>query len=151
MVAILLFGCKKEEEPKTTYVVINDSEKFESGFEYLDGTLWEVVVYCFIGEDVVREDILSPIAYGGGTSEIMEVPDNFEKIKVSFKMLPKESSYYDMSGNVRKYTVTSFLLTPGIDNQIVITGQTTVSSYLKSASVLQGENTFLTNLQKFKP
>ena len=57
---LLLFSCKKEEE-KTTYQIVNNLEKLSDGLitylsendpamiPYLDGTLHEVIVYCYIG------------------------------------------------------------------------------------------------------
>jgi hypothetical protein len=71
----------------------------------------------------------------GKKSEIKEVPDNFEKIKVSFKMLPRQSEYYDLSLNARLYTVSYTLLSKGSNTIAELDGKTMVGTTLKSSSL----------------
>lgn len=135
-VAVILFAaCEKDESSKTTYEVVNNSEKFVSSMEYLDGTLWEIVVYQFIGDDIVKQDNLDPIAYGGTTSGKIEVDNNVEKVKLSFKFFPKKSEYYDLSSNNRKYVVAYTYIEEGKNNIIEVDGETMSSGSLKSAKV----------------
>ena len=57
---------------------------------HLDGTLWEVIVFHFIGDDVAKQEDIRPIKYDGGTSGKIEIGDNIEKRKVSFHKKKKE-------------------------------------------------------------
>lgn len=144
---ISLIGCEKEEE-KTTYQIANNFTPLATNTEYLDGTLWEVVVFCYTGTDIVRQDDIALIAPGGGKSEIKEVEPNYEKIKVSFKFLPSQSSNYDMEANHRMYVVAYLMLEKGKNNVITITDNTMVGSTLKGAVIgKSAENSFL-NLSK---
>jgi hypothetical protein len=121
---LIFMGCKKEED-KTTYQIVNNWEYSPSTLDqYLNGTLWEVVVYCYVGSDIVRQDNIASVEYSGGKSEIIEVPSNFEKVKVSFKLLPEASPNYDMAENHRLYVVAYTLLSKGTNNLITITGTT---------------------------
>jgi hypothetical protein len=135
---LAFIGCEKEDEnkeiKKTSYQVSNKSEQITTPLdEYFDGSLWEVVVYCYIGDDIVRQDNFERVV-PGGKSEIKEVPDDFEKIKVSFKMAPKQSKFYDSSANARLYTVSYTLLSKGANTIAELDGQTMVSKTLKSSS-----------------
>jgi hypothetical protein len=129
---LVLVGCEKDE--KTSYQVFNKTEKSTYALDkYLDGSLWEVVVYCYIGDDIVRQDNFERIA-PGEKSEIREVPDNFEKIKISFKLIPEQSKFYELSLNTRSYTVSYTLLSKDNNTIAEISGETMVSKTLKSYS-----------------
>ena len=131
-IIFIFMGCKKEED-KTTYQIVNNWAYSPSTTDqYLNGTLWEVVVYCYNGTDIVRQDNIASVEYSGGKSEVIEVPSNFEKVKVSFKLLPEASPNYDMEENVRLYVVAYTLLTKGTNNLITITGTTQCSPTLIS-------------------
>jgi hypothetical protein len=133
---LFLFGCSKDDEVEvTTYHIVNSVETMDGSVEYLDGTMYEVIVFCFKGEDIVREDVLDPISSGGGISKEVELIPDIEKIKISFKFLPKESAFYDLSSNNRKYTLTTFLIEKGKDNEFIINGSTMTQGTLKSASL----------------
>lgn len=135
-ILLVFMSCSKdEEETKTTYEIINNSEYFDSSCEYLDGTLWEVVVFQYIGDDIAKQENIDPIEYGGGTSGKLVIGDNIEKIQVSFKMLPKESPYYGLPFNNRKYVVAYKFMEKGKNNVVTIDGSTLVSNSPKSASI----------------
>lgn len=94
--AFCLTSCGNEEnDSPTTYQIVNNSSK----------SLYDVIVFCYVGNDPVREDVVSNI-YSDGESRIVEVPDNYEKIRVSFK----DKYYSDVS---RRYTVSYKLLEKG--------------------------------------
>lgn len=131
---ISLIGCEKEEE-KTTYQIINNFPGEDTDVEYLNGTMWEVVVFCYTGTDVVRQDDVAPIAPDGGKSEKIEVEPNFEKIKVSFKLLPSQSPYYNMEANHRQYVVAYLMLEKGRNNVVTFTENTMVGPDLKGAII----------------
>lgn len=131
LILIVSASCKKDESVSTSYYIVNNSEVQESSFEHLDGTMWETTIFCFDKEgDVVREDNLGAIPPDGGTSKHMEVTNNIVKIVVSFRFLPKESPFYDLDSNNRKYTLTRFSLVQGDKNKIVVDGNTSVKGTL---------------------
>lgn len=115
-ILLMLVGCESEEvAPKltTTYQVFNNSEAYSSKTDpYLNGSMYDVVVFCFAGDDIVREDSYPKIPIGGKTV-IKEVPEAITKIKTSFKMVPEQSSNYNSSGNNRKYVVSFTLIEKG--------------------------------------
>ncbi len=137
-VAALLLSCSKDEPTPTTYQLVNAMESdSDPDFQYLDGTLWEVTVFCLDKDgDVVREDNLQPIPAGGGKSESKELTANIEKLVVSFKLLPKQSEYYDLELNYRMYTVTRFVIVPETENEFKITDSTNVKGTLTKANRL---------------
>ena len=141
----LLSGCKKDEESKTTYRIINNATKNISSINYLDGTMWEVVVFCYKGTDIVRQDNFTSIVYEGGKSIATEVDPTFEKIKVSFRMLPPASEYYSNSLNNRIYTLSYFILEKGNNKDIIIDNNTMLTT-----SVNKSPNAFKSAIQMFK-
>lgn len=103
---VLLVSCTK---PVTSYQVFNNSTKSSYPSDpYLNGNMYEVVVFCYAGEDIVREDSYTQISCGE-KSVVKEVPEAVTKIKVSYKNLPEASANYDMTSNYRRY-VTSVTL-----------------------------------------
>jgi hypothetical protein len=142
MLAVSLVSCKKDDpkpEPvPTTYYVVNGSPTPTKTLEFMDGTLWEVTVYCFDSSgDVVREDILDPIATNGGKSIKTVLTANIVKLVVSFKFAPEKSIYYTMSDNYRRYTFIKFVVTPNVDNKIELNGETTISRTMSKTAYQQ--------------
>lgn len=131
---IFLIGCKKDEPEKTTYQITNNITPVDTTQteEYLDGTLWEIVVFCYNGDDIIRQDNLPFIKPDGHKSAITEVTDNITKVKVSFKYLPHESPNYDLSINFRRYVVAFCFIEKEKNNSIVIDDNTMLSGSLKS-------------------
>jgi len=126
---ILFVSCEKENDPEpelTTYRIINNKEKWvnEDGLEY--GILWDVVVFCYVGDDIARQDNLEPI-HQGDTSEKIEVEPNFEKVKVSFRFF-SENQYYnyplDYPGRRIKYVMSFYFLKEGENTDIIIDEET---------------------------
>ncbi|MCE5174670.1 MAG: hypothetical protein ABFC90_09565 [Bacteroidales bacterium] len=134
IVLTLLCGCSKVEETPTTYQIVNNTDILTTSFDtYLNGSLYEIVVFCYNSSDeVVRTDNLDPVSSGGGLSKKIEVTSDIVKVKFSFKMLPPESNYYDLSSNVRKYAVSVFYLTAGKNTLITIDGETMVKNTITS-------------------
>ena len=138
---LLLFSCKKEEE-KTTYQIVNNLEKLSDGLitylsendpamiPYLDGTLHEVIVYCYIGSDIVRTDNLGNISSKGGKSGILEVESNYEKVKVSFLFFPPELPVNLPNHLWRFHLITTTILEKGKNNIITIASGTSVINSL---------------------
>jgi len=137
---ISMMGCAKLSLTKTTLTIVNNMENPGGSLQYLDGTLWEVVVFCFIGEDIAEQINVDPVPGQGGESEKIEIKSSYEKVKVSFKMLPPESPLYDLYSNSRKYVVSYTFLEKGRNNVITIDGNTMVSGSIKTADPLSGGN-----------
>lgn len=134
-VLLALVACEKDKETaKTTYQVINNMESDPSELEpLLDGTLWEVIVFCYDKDgDVIRQDNLDPVETDGGKSEITEVDPECVKVKLSFKFLPPESEYYSMAD--RLYVVAFTNIVKGKNNEVVVNGETMTGGTLKSTS-----------------
>lgn len=132
-------GCKKAEDPKTTYQVVNNLESLSSSLitylsendpniiPSLDGTLREVIVYCYIGSDIVRTDNLGNILPKGGKSDINEVVSGYEKIKISFIFTTPQSIYYGLAIN-RFHLVTTTILEKGKNNIVTISSGVQISN-----------------------
>ena len=129
-----LVSCKKDEESKTTYKVINNSSKYESDMPYLNASMYEVVVFRMKGEEVIGQDNFDKIQYGGDASKVVEVTDDVEKVVVSHKLLPPQSEYYDLDANSRSYTKTRFYLAKGKHTDIIIDDNTMSKGSLSASA-----------------
>jgi|WetSurMetagenome_2_1015567.scaffolds.fasta_scaffold159919_2 hypothetical protein len=105
-------------EPSTTYQ-ISDNLQFHPPVEFIDGSLWEVVVFYYIGNDMVGIDSISPVLTGNISAKI-KVPSTYEKIKYSFQLAPKKSQYYFGCANCRRYSENFIFLVKGENNIIEI-------------------------------
>ena len=135
--SLIIFGCKKDKD--ATYQILNNSSKYESSTQYLDGSMYEIVVFEYHGNDVVKEVNISKIGYGGGKSSKITAHEKTEKIKVSFKFLPKESQYYNLSSNNRKYTVQYYYLKKGENTIAEINDKTMLGG---SLNLSKGESDY---------
>jgi len=95
-------------DSSTTFQISNNLKLYPA-VEYIDGSLWEVVVYFYIGQDIVKVDSLSPVLTGATSSKIA-VPSTYEKFKYSFQLAPKKSQYYSGYANCRRYSENFTLL-----------------------------------------
>ena len=129
LIIILIGGCKKAADPKTTYQIINNSHE-AAPIEYLDGSLWEVVVYSYTGTTIVRQDSFDQITPDGGKSPVTEVPATYDKIRVSYKFLPAKSAYSALPNNVRIYVVAYTTLEKGKNNIVTMEGTTMISTQM---------------------
>lgn len=139
LIILLFFSCKKEEEI-TTYQIVNNLEKLTDWLitylsendpamvPYLDGTLHEVIIYCYIGSDVVRTDNLGNISPKGGKSGILEVESNYEKVKVSFLFFPPELPVNLPNHLWRFHPLTITILEKGKNNIITIASGMQISN-----------------------
>jgi hypothetical protein len=126
---------KSEENVTTTYQIINNTTPINMPDYYegqLDGTLYEIIVYCYIGDDIARQDNINAVKSGGGTSQKINVENNYDKVKMSFKFLPKENSYYNIDLNARRYVQAFSFLTKGENTIITINDNTMIGTSLKS-------------------
>lgn len=133
--ALLLTSCSKEDP--TTYQIINDCKVTTTSTEYLDGSIYEVIVFHYSGEDIIKQDNIDDVSSGGGKSAIINVPAGSEKVKVSFQLLPPESPFYNLSANDRMYVVAFTVLEKGINNVIRINDNTMVDDGIGLAGGLE--------------
>ena len=89
-------------ESPTTFQISNNLKLYPP-VEFIDGSLWEVMVYYYIGKDVVKVDSINPILTDEISAKI-EIPSKYEKIKFSFQLAPKKSQYYFGVANCRRYS-----------------------------------------------
>lgn len=95
-------------ESSTTFQISNNLKLYPP-VEFIDGSLWEVIVYYYIGQNIVKIDSLSPILTGEISSKI-EILSIYEKLKFSFQLAPKKSQYYFGCANCRRYSENFTLL-----------------------------------------
>ncbi len=133
---ILSFAsCSKKEELPTTYQIFNSTTPVVTAVPYLDGSVYEVIVYHYSGESIIQQDNIDEILTGGGKSRLMDVPDNTDLIKVSFRMLPSYAPNYYDEWNIRLYMLDYRIIERGKNNIIGINGGTYISdTIVKSAS-----------------
>lgn len=132
LAALFVFAaCSKDDEPNvSTFTIINNQEKFESSLdEYLNGTMYEVIAFEYdeAGNNIGQINI-NDIPYGGGKSEPIQVQESCSKVQVSFKMVPPESPMYDLSSNARTYVVSLGVIQKGGNINIVVDGNTMVTT-----------------------
>jgi len=107
IIASLVFiGCEKKE---TIYQIFNNNDKYHSNIQYLDGSFYEVIVIEYFGNDVIKQVNIDKISYGC-KSGYYTADEKTEKIKISFKLVPRESPYYNLSSNNRLYTLQYYYL-----------------------------------------
>lgn len=91
-----------ESAVKHTTLQIQNKVTLYPVTEYIDGSLWEVQLYCFSGKSLVVYEI-DPVPTGS-TSLEFPLPDNCETVKVSWKFAPIKSQYYFGVANCRRYS-----------------------------------------------
>jgi hypothetical protein len=135
VIIIFLFAsCKKDQV--TTYQIVNNVSYITPTVEYLDGSIYEIVVFHYKGSDITKQDNITKVASGGGKSEVIEVPATTEKIKVSFKFLPAQSSSY--SSLSREYIVAYTIIEEGKNNIVTLTNSTMVSTSITKSETQDG-------------
>lgn len=127
VIMLVYSSCTKNDELPTTYQVFNSTTSVVTGMEYLDGSVYEVIVYHYSGTDIIRQDSIEKILTGGGKTPLMDVPANTDLIKISFKMLPPASIYYNATWNVRLYMLDYRIIERGKNNIIGINGGSYIS------------------------
>jgi len=85
----------------TTFCIINNLKLYPS-IEYIDGSLWEVIVYYYAGNALIDYQVADPILTGE-QSKLINVPIGTDGIIYSFKFAPKKSIYYN-NINCRRYS-----------------------------------------------
>jgi hypothetical protein len=110
----------------------------QTGFDYLNGSMYEVTVFHYSGNDIIKQDNITKVASGGGKSELMDAPENSQKIKVSFKLLPPESPYYSLDLN-NWITIVAFTTIVKGQNNIITLNDNTIISHGLAATELKTE------------
>ena len=105
-------------ETLTTFQISNNLE-LSPKLDLIDGSLWEVVIYYYIGDNLVNMDSLSPVLTGK-ISAIKEISSDFDKLKFSFQLAPMKSQYYFGCANCRRYSENFTIIKKGENNVIEI-------------------------------
>lgn len=140
LVALMLSSCDALTEKNESNIrVVNNIKKEDSGIKYLNGSLYEVVVYQMNGDDIVETDNIDKVESGGGFSRNIEVEDNCTRVRISFKLLPEASPLYDMDENSRQYVVQTWYVKKGKTVDIDINGETLVKGKFETSSRVAGD------------
>jgi hypothetical protein len=105
-------------EISTTFQLSNNLELFPK-VELIDGSLWEVTIYYYIGNNLVKMDTISPVLTGEISAK-KEISSDFDKLKFSFQLAPKKSQFYFGCANCRRYSKDFTILQKGENNVIEI-------------------------------
>lgn len=144
LAALFLSGCSKDDEPSvSTFTIINNSEKYESSLdEYMNGTMYEVVVFEYdeVGNNIGQINV-NDIPYSGGKSKPIQVQESCSKVQVSFKLVPPESPFYDLSSNARLYIVSLGVIKKGGNIDIIVDGETMLTKNPSIKTRASSDNT----------
>lgn len=127
-VAIGFASCSKDDNDKTTYDITNNMEVEQSSVPYLNGSLYEVVVFHYTNGNIVKQDNIKQINSGGGKCNKFEIDNSIDMLQVSFRFLPEESQMYNETFNRRKYVVAKTAISKGKHHPIVITSETMITT-----------------------
>lgn len=128
--SISIFSSCKDDVQKS-YRVTNNHPYITSSIEYANGSLYEVIVFQYRGSDIIFEDNLGTIKYGGESSRIINAKESCDKVRVSFQFIPKDSSGdYSFYSN-RFYTEKYFYLEDGKTKEIKIDSTIMITAILK--------------------
>lgn len=128
LAALLMFtACSEDDDPNvSTFTIINNTEKLRPSLdEYLNGTMYEVIAFEYDenGNNIGQINI-NDIPYGGGKSEPIQVQESCSKVQVSFRLVPRESPFYNLQENARLYIVSLGVIKKGGNINIIVDGET---------------------------
>lgn len=135
LAALLNSGCEKEspEAITTTLKVVNNTTRVHYDEEpLLTGSLYEVILFAFIENDLSGEISMEDVHPEGGESEIIEISNEVTKVKLSFTLLPPQSDYFPEID--RSYTASYKFINQGELNEITIHDNTMLQTWLKKSS-----------------
>jgi hypothetical protein len=142
VILLSFIACNKDLSiPSATFQIVNNIGKSYCAFEpLLNGSLYEVIVFGYNEkEELIKHFNIDKVETGGGKSEVIEVPHDVVKVKVSFMMIPPESIYFGMDSNVRLYVKAYSYLTATGNTLIAIDGNmmagTTISSIYNAIEI----------------
>ena len=150
-VLFMFAGCSKDDEPSiSTFTIINNSEKYETSLdEYLNGTMYEVVAFELDENGInIGQINIDDIPYGGGRSKAIQVQESCSKVQVSFKAVPPESPFYDLSSNARLYIASLKIKKKGDNINIILDEETMVT---KNPSISKANDNSIKFLDYLKP
>ena len=138
IIAAMNFSCSSKDKVKiTTYQIVNNMPLVpdQSGDIYLDNSIYEVWVDCYVGSSIVRTDKFDKIAPAGGKSPVTEVDADIQKIKISCKFLPPQDPYYNLSANARVYISGFTTIKENTNNVVTITYDTPIDGKGNSLTI----------------
>lgn len=146
MLPIFAFvACSDDDEDNPmvgSYQITNTVEKYSNGVvDVLNGTMYDCVVIEYDeNKEVIKQDYVGSIAYGGGVSQIIETDPLCKSIIVTFFYLPNDGEYEAI--NERMAVAQFFEIRPGEtsliyvkeDTDIISVSDTSKKSLAKSSS-----------------
>ena len=147
LVSILFLGCNKNED--TTYQIFNNVTKINSGVPYLDGTLYEVIVYEYNDNSTLLTQVEFDKISVKEKTRVITANGRTKKIKVSFKFLPKASPNYNTPENNRKITSAYFNLQYRKFYVAEMNDETWISDDSKTSNNNEDKKTMHTFMQNF--
>lgn len=136
VIAFIVFcsSCREEEKP-TTYQLFNNSNRIVTDIQYLDGTMYEVIVHHYYKTKLIQENNIGEIATEGGKTGLMNVPANTDLFKVSFKFLPARSPDYIAPWNIRYYMIDYKIIVREENNILGVNGGSFISDTIVKRDV----------------
>jgi len=132
---VFFISCEKDEPVITTYIqVVNNSTEMESVDPYLNGAIYDVVIFTYIEDDVSGQVNIDKVGPEGDVSDKIKIDNKVTKVKLSFEFIPPESDYYEALDLDRQYTVAFTFIDKGENNQIIIDDNTMISSQRKKST-----------------
>jgi len=122
----LFIGCSNDDDPKVTTVQFVNNIEMKSGD--VDGTVYEVIAFCYEGDDVIKQLDIDPISPGGGITDQIELPQSCEKIKLSFKLVGEDSALYPYAD--RLYVFAFYMVEKDKNNEFEFNDNTMTSKSL---------------------
>ncbi len=122
----IFVSCNK---PSTVQFVNNVTHINNGGNE--NGTLYSVTLLLYQDNEVVGQVNIGDVTGNGGKSDVLEIENYVEKVKVMFQFFPSSVTV----SNPYYYTTQFYLITSDDDNIISINDQTMVSGNLKQGSL----------------
>lgn len=128
-IVLILLSCRKDE---TTLLLVNNMstiQQNEFSYPYLDGSMYEIAILEFNKNNRKIGSIYINTIKPNKTSITFRIGKEVAKVKISFKNLPKESEYYNLSSNVVITTENYFLL--NIEDNTIISINDSTKTDLK--------------------
>jgi len=98
----ILMSENSEKISDTTIQISNNLHLYPAE-EFIDGSLWDVIVYYYVGTEMVKSDSIGDVLTGSISEKIL-IDSKFTKLKFSFQFAPKKSIYFFGVANCRRFS-----------------------------------------------
>lgn len=94
---VMVLLCTSCTKNTNVFSITNSAKMGFTGIEYLDGSMNDVFVTYYVNDSIVHVDFCQKIKVG--ETQSFEVDKKYNKAKIFFKTLPKESNLYNTNNN----------------------------------------------------